>query len=528
MQIVFVSSTTTQPIESHFRGDAVVTSGVAELFSWLLDPAAPPAHEDTDAVVVVPDGDSLLPPLGGREPVDELLGLIDRFVRLHPDKLVVVATLLAPHRSAWSYADAGEPHGRLRARATWLAGLADLAHTHANVAILDLCELAESHGRDALVSPTYWYLGRIRFTAKGFEVIADEVKRILRGHRNQAKKVLVLDLDNTLWGGVVGEDGLGGIQLSEDGLGKAYRDFQRHIRDLRRAGTLLAVVSKNDPSLVEEVLERHPMMVLRSDDFVAVRAGWGNKADEIRALADQLNLGLDSFVFLDDNPVERELIRNEVPAVAVPDLPDRPELLAGWFVDVLVPEEFPRLHVLDEDRRKTEQYRARELRQSAQETDLDAFLDNLKIELDFLIDDETIVQRLSQLTQKTNQFNLTTQRLSPGEMADLVTSSSASVVACRYSDRFGDEGIIGLAIVDFDVGAMLNLLMSCRVIGRGVEDALLQTVEHVARERGMRELTATYAPTDRNSVAGSFLERAGYVRNGGPRDGVWTGKKEIA
>src|SRR5436190_14275485 len=190
--------------------------------------------------------------------------------------------------------------------------------------MLDLQLLLEDASRRALISDTYWYLGRIRFSKLGFELLGRELEHLLTGLLNRSRKVLVLDLDNTLWGGVIGDDGIAGIALGEDGIGKCFRDFQHHVRDLRNNGVLLAVVSKNDPEPVEEVLTKHPMMVLRSEDFVRVVADWGNKADHIRALADDLSRALDTFVLLDDNPFERGLVESELPDVLAPDFPTRP------------------------------------------------------------------------------------------------------------------------------------------------------------------------------------------------------------
>ena len=329
VRIVFIANSTFQPIATRFDADVdVVVSQVGDLVPWLVDPSCAAADPATDVVVVVPDGDTVLPPLGSDGFADELFGRLDMFASKHRDKLVIAATPLATHRSSWANADAADPGGRFAARSRWLAALVDLVGRHDNMAILDLEEMAEAHGRSSLTTDTYWYLGRIRFSGLGFDLIADEVLTIVRGYEHQAKKVLVLDLDNTLWGGVLGEDGVGGIQVSEDGLGKAYRDFQRHLLRLQQSGVLLAVVSKNDAGIVDDVLEHHPMMSLRPKDFVAVRAGWGNKADEIRSLADSLSLGLGSFVFVDDSAAERLLVRTELPEVHVPDMPQRPELLS--------------------------------------------------------------------------------------------------------------------------------------------------------------------------------------------------------
>ncbi|MEY4231709.1 MAG: hypothetical protein RLZZ362_2558 [Actinomycetota bacterium] len=525
MRIVVVTNTTMQPLVGLLKGHDVLVSGVADLVPWLVDLAAPAADSSTEMVVVCPDGDSLLSPLGSTELLDELGDRVEAFARSNPAVQVVAMTLLAQHRSATSYADGGDPCGRLASRARWDLRLAELAVDLSNVTVLDLRGLAEEYGRAALINDAYWYLGRIRFSQLGFQVLAKELRRIVAAVSSRARKVLALDLDNTLWGGVLGEEGVAGIALGDEGTGKCFRDFQRQILALKEAGTILAVVSKNDPDIVAEALSTHASMVLRSGDFVDIDAAWTNKADRLAAMAERLDLGLDSFVFIDDNPVERDLVRTTLPAVAVPDFPAQPEALVDWFLEQVVPEWFPRSVVLDEDRAKTQQYRAQGMRRRAAAADLDAYLASLDIRLGFRIDDEALVPRLAQLTQKTNQFNLTTERLTTAEVQALVMSQDHAVVACDYADRFGDEGTIGLAIVDLSNGSLTNLLLSCRVLGRGVEDSLLVEVERLSAERGWTALSARFVPTARNAVASSFLARVGFRLE--DDEGVLVGEKEI-
>ncbi len=529
MRIVVVSNTTMDPLARNLEGDEVVVSGVGDLIPWLIDPSSPAADPATGLVLVCPDGDSLVPPLADDSSLlDELLSHVDGFAGRHPGTPVAVTTLLLDSRGPLAHADAANPGGRFAARARWEAGLAEIAADRPNVNVVDLRGLAERHGAAALVNDSYWYLGRIRFSTLGFSALAEELAVLRRGLANQARKVLVLDLDNTLWGGVVGEDGLGGIRLGEDGPAKCYRDFQRHVKALREAGTLLTVVSKNDAEIVDEVFDTHPMMVLKRDDIVAISADWTDKATRIATLADTLDLGLDAFVFIDDNPVERELVRTALPAVAVPEFPDRVERLPRWFAEEVVPAFFPRARVLDEDRNKTRQYQARQARRQVETADLATFLATLDIRLTFRADDDTLVPRVSQLTQKTNQFNLTTERLSTTEVQALMASPDHAVVACDYADRFGDEGTIGVAFVDAAGGELSNLMLSCRVLGRGVEDALLGEVARRAAERGHDRLRARFLPTARNGVAAGFLERNGFAMEPAGDGGGLAGEKALA
>ncbi len=526
MRIVVVANATMDPLARHLPGHDVITGGVGDLLTGLIDPAAVAADPATDLVVVCPDGDSTLPPLGSAGLLPQLADQVDRFAADHPGTTVVATTLIASARTPSGHADPSDPAGRFAQRARWEARLAELAARHTNLHICDLRALAEEHGRSALVTDTYWYLGRIRLSPLGFELLAGELLALERGLASQARKLLVLDLDDTLWGGVVGEDGAAGIALGEDGAGKCHRDLQRLLRALREAGTLLAVVSKNDPALVDEVLDHHPMMLLRRDDFVAVSADWTPKADRIANLVAELDLGLDATVFIDDSPVEREQVRRALPTVAVPEFPSRPEALPAWLSEEVVPRWFPRASVLDTDRDKTRQYKARQLRRGLEVTDLEGFLDSLAIDLRFRVDDETLVARMSQLTQKTNQFNLTTQRLSAPEVQRLIASPDHVLIACDYTDRFGDEGTIGMAVVDLARGELANLLLSCRVLGRGVEHHLLAHAEHHLAERAHRRMRARFVPTARNGVAADFLESAGFERAIGDET-TWIGDKEL-
>lgn len=527
MNIVVVSNSTMQPLASRLQGHGVNFSGVGDVLPWLLDESAPPWASETDLVLVCIDGDSSLPPLGEPAFLDEVLDHIKAFAERRSGTQVIVCTLLAPRRSASSFADQADPTGRWHSRARWDLRLAEMAATHTNVGIIDLDGLAhENGGLHAFVSPAMWYLGRLRFTGVGYQAIAEELCVIGNAFLARAAKVLVLDLDNTLWGGVLGEDGPSGIELGEEGRGKAFRDFQRHILGLKRAGVLLAVISKNDAVPVEDVLATHPMMILRPDDFVSVSADWSNKADRLRSLAESLELGLDSLVLLDDSPVERALVRQVLPAVAVPEFPKGAENVTHWFVTEIVPRYFPRMRVLSEDRDKTRSYRAQALRRTeATSTDLAGFIASLDIRLEFVIDSDDAGPRVSQLSQKTNQFNLTTERLSPADVKRLVDDPAFRVIGCRYSDRFGDEGLIGVAFLDLAASRLLNLMLSCRVLGRGVEFRLLEAAERLGREAGVRFLQGRYVPSGRNGLAAGFLASAGYAETASA-DG-WTGLKEL-
>ncbi len=512
MELLVLSNVNLAPIARRVPGHEVTLAEYGDVLRALADPTSPAYAEQLDAVAVLLDADEAL---AAGALLEEVPSAVAAFATARPEVLVVVSTLRPDPFTVSTYASAQDPGGAASRCADFDAGLRGLATSTSttNVAVLELGLVFDPHGRDALVSRAYWYAGRIPYTTLWFDECGKHLSRLLGATEGVARKVLVCDLDGTLWGGVLGEDGPGGIALGEDGVGKCYRDLQRRIKALQETGVLLALASKNDHAEVESVLADHPMMILRPDDFAALRVDWTDKATNLRAIADDLSLGLDSFVFLDDNPVERAVVSEHLPEVAVPEVPTRPELLADWFVREVTFPYFARLRVLDSDRAKTEQYRARRRRSegASESLDLGAFLEGLDIQLDLRVDDEFLVDRAAQMTQKTNQFNLTTVRRTAPELHAWVQNDDHAVVTLGYADRFGDEGVVGLAVLERSTASVPVFLLSCRVIGRGVEDRLLDRIEALARDAGISALECTFVVTARNEVAAGFLSARGWV-----------------
>jgi FkbH-like protein len=358
---------------------------------------------------------------------------------------------------------------------------------------------------------------------------AREVGHLARQLRGQSKKCLVLDLDDTVWGGVLGEDGPEGIEIGDGYRGEAFLAFQRAVKQLGAQGVLVAAVSKNDPELVDRVLREHPRMALRSDDFVQVMANWQPKHENLRALAETLGLATDSFVFVDDSPYERGLIRRELPGVAVIEVDDEPAahlgrlLRDGWFD---VPE------LTGEDRSRPERYRVEVARKGFLDhfDSLEDYLRALRIRVRVRRADRADVSRISQLTLRTNQFNLTGQRLQSTAVRALVADPDALVFAVAADDRFGDNGLIG-AILARRAGGVLrieNFLLSCRVFARGIEGACLAWLLRHARETGAEAVLADYRPTARNHRVADFYPRHGFVPEGSAMDsGTVTFRHEL-
>ena len=367
-----------------------------------------------------------------------------------------------------------------------------------------------------------WYLGGLRFSQQGERAIVRELRRIRNALAGPRKKLLALDLDNTLWGGVVGEDGMGGLDLAPTGSGARYYDFQKRVRDLRNMGVLLAVVSKNTPQDALDAIRTHPHMLLREDDFVSLMINWQPKPENLRQIAATLNIGLDSFVFIDDSPIERESVRTALPEVAVPDFPSDTSTLESFISD-MSRDFFLLPRATDEDADKTEMYRA-EAKREGEKTNfgtLEDFLASLDMELTLSPLSARDIPRAAQLTQKTNQFNTTTRRYTEADLARMSADPSWFIRIGSLRDRFGDLGQILLLIarIEGEKATIDTFLMSCRTMGRGVENAAVAEIESELEENGVDRIEAIYIPTPKNSPVADLWPRMGYVPVSGAGDG---------
>lgn len=380
------------------------------------------------------------------------------------------------------------------------------------VYVLDFDRLTAELGYRNCYDERLWYLGRSPLSAIVLPCLAATQTSVIQALFGIPRKCLVLDLDNTLWGGVVGEDGLAGIQLGHSYPGNVYRDFQRAILELRRRGVLLAINSKNNPGDVEEVFRRHPDMVLKWEDFACVSVNWREKPENMVEIAAELNVGLESLVFFDDNPAERERMRSALPQVLTLPVPDDP---SQYVRALLESRAFDRLSRTDEDRRRTEMYREQEGRRKLESSagSVEEFLSSLGTMVSVAPVDELSFPRALDLLHKTNQFNLTTRRHSAAELTSLLANPDFAAFTARVSDRFGDSGIVGVAIIGIreKVAFIDSLLLSCRVIGRRVETAFLSFLVDWARSRGARVLEGEFIRTAKNEPAADFYGRHGFL-----------------
>ena len=433
--------------------------------------------------------------------LDEALSVILGFASSHKDIPMFVSSLDIPNKKIQPYIS--EERIERRAEIYWLDALEENG-----IPVLDIKELASNIGRDKFYSPRMWYLGSIPYSMTGEKAIAEEISNALNAIKGRRAKCIVLDLDNTLWGGVIGEDGIGGIELSTTKEGSRYRDFQKRIKDIKEEGAILAVVSKNNMEDAMDGINNHPDMILHAKDFVAIKANWEPKPVNIGELAKELNIGLDSFVFIDDNPIERETVKTALPQVIVPEFPKDTANLEKFAIEI-GKKYFPTLKLTKEDTQKTEQYQIEykrsELKKEA--PSLEDYLKSLEMKLTIREITEEDVPRVAQLTQKTNQFNLTTRRYTESDIRRMKEDGHYKIWIGELEDKFGSYGKVILAIVRLapEHRAVIDtFLMSCRVMGRNVETEFLRHIEQSLKEEGIREIIGEYIETPKNKAVQNF------------------------
>jgi len=386
--------------------------------------------------------------------------------------------------------------------------------------LLDIAGLAASVGTARWFDERLYNLGLYPFSLAFLPLYADHVCRKLAAIHGKSRRVLVLDLDNTLWGGVVGDDGVHGIRLGESSpAAKAHLSLQKKALQLRSRGVLLAVASKNDEAAARSPFREREEMLLKEESFASFQANWDDKATNLRRIAEELSLGLDSFVFVDDNPAERELIRQRLPEVAVPELPDDPTLYAS-ILDAA--GYFEAASFSEEDMRRADMYERRTALKRIMPDDIGNFLADLDMRMLVETSHAGNRARIVQLTNKSNQFNLTTARITEPELLALEQDANARVLAFRLSDRLDDHGLISVVTLlrQGEEVLITRWLMSCRVIGRRVEEAVLGEIARVSKELGGRVLIGEYRPTPRNSMVAEHYPKLGFRCVGTMADGA--------
>lgn len=497
-----------------------IEAGFDQAMQEALAPDSPLKLAQPDAVLLALDYRGL--PLratpgdaeAARQTVAAVLDHVDRMrhgLRANGKTICILQTLARPVETHFGSLDLVLP-GTLRSLIDAInRGLAERVAA-SNDLLFDVAGLAETVGLADWHAPTLWNMAKLPFASTFLPLYADHACRLIAALRGKSRRCLILDLDNTVWGGVIGDDGLEGIVIGPgDATGEAHLAVQQTALRLRERGVVLAVSSKNTDEIARRPFREHPEMLLREDHIAIFQANWNDKATNIKAIAEALSLGLDAMTFLDDNPVERGLIRQLLPQVAVPELPDDPALYARTL---LAGGYFEAVTFSAEDRQRADFYQdnARRIALQQQAGDVDGYLASLAMTLTIQPFEATGRARIAQLISKSNQFNLTSRRYSEAEVAELEGDPDCLGWQVRLADSFGDNGMISVVIClrsgsDWQIDTWL---MSCRVLGRRVEEAVLQELVAAARQQGIERLVGGYRPSGRNQLVEEHYRKLGF------------------
>ena len=398
------------------------------------------------------------------------------------------------------------------------------AKDFSQIFIFDLDASVAKFGKNNYLNYPMYYRGSFLFDEKVLPIISYELMGFIKAFKGKNRKALVLDLDNTLWGGVIGEEGSDGIKLNINHPGNNFYDFQKTILSLYNRGIIIALNSKNDQSYALEVFQKHPYMLLKEKHLGAFRINWLDKATNIINLAEDLNIGVDSLVFLDDNPVERDRVKTSAPEVFTVDMPDNPSFYRKTLEDL---NDFNTLSLTSEDLQRGEMYYARRKRQDLESNvqSMDDFIQSLELEVIFKKADSFTLPRITSLINKTNQFNLTTKRFTEPEIQGIVNGNDILIYSLQVKDKFGDEGIVGVAMisrVQKTSWKIINLLMSCRVIGRKIETAFLTKILRLAHGENVFVVEGDYIPTKKNGLVKDFYVNHNFTKIAENLDGSST------
>ncbi len=445
----------------------------------------------------------------------ELINLLQIFTKKSKSKLVVT-NLSIPTYSPYGICETKIEYGLMEMTININSKLVEYAKQNPSVYIYDFNGFITRNGESNVFDFRQYFLGDIKISLEYIPQFAEDLMGYVKAMMGLNKKCIVLDLDNTLWGGVVGEDGFNGIKLGFTPPGNAYVEFQRSILALNQRGIILAINSKNNEDDALEVLRNHPYMILREENFASVKINWNDKVVNMKEIAEELNIGLDSMVFFDDDPVNREYMMLNLPQVLTVKLPEDPSLYTSTLYNI---NDFNVLKITEEDIKRKELYLQEKRRKESEKevTNLEDFLKQLDIKLTIKKADQFTIPRISQLTLKTNQFNLTTKRYQEEDVKQFLQDTDTVVGCAQVEDKFGDSGITGVFVIKKDnpkEWTIDTFLLSCRVMGREVEKGMLYHIINKARENKIERIRAQYIPTKKNKPVESFLPNCGFQKEG--------------
>lgn len=472
----------------------------------------------------------------GKEQVEEKLSGQFRHFEVMWDKLaqsyhcpVIQNNFEYPGYRLMGNADAVDIHGRIAFINRLNLMFAEYAQVHENFYLNDINYVAASYGLDRFADSSYWHMYKYAMSMQAIPEFTYNLSHMIKAVFGKNKKALVLDLDNTLWGGIVGDDGPENLELGQETpMGQVYQEFQSYLKAHKELGILLNINSKNDEENAIAGLQ-HPDSILKPEDFIVIKANWETKSRNMAEIASALNIGKDALVFVDDNPREREIVRTQVPEAAVPEMTSGEELAPDKFIKILDKNGyFEVISLSEDDKKRNEMYKANVLRKSQEESfgDYREFLRSLEMKAVIAGFDSVHFSRIAQLTNKSNQFNLTTRRFTQAEIEQIAEDSNYITLYGRLADKFGDNGVVSLLIgrIEEKTLHMELWLMSCRVLKRDMEFAMMDELVKVCQKRGIDEIRGYYYKTAKNAMVKDFYGLMGFdkVKDGpGEGDSEW-------
>ena len=385
-----------------------------------------------------------------------------------------------------------------------------------NIFVFDFNRFVSRYGEHNVFDYSQFFFGDLKISMEYLPEFGEDLMKYVIAHLGISKKCIVLDLDNTLWGGIVGEDGFNGIKLGPEPPGNAFMEFQRVLLSLHQRGIILAINSKNNLDDAMQVIKEHPYMVLKEDNFAAMRINWKDKVSNMKELVKEINIGMESIVFIDDDPVNRELIKSSLPEILVLDIPNDPSTYAPTIENMI---DFSVMKITDEDKNRGKMYAKQKMINGLEEsaTDLQSFLNQLELKIFIKEVDEFTLPRVSQLTLKTNQFNLTTKRYQESDINNMINNPNYLVGCAQVEDKFGDNGITAVFIIKKEnkkEWLIDTFLMSCRIMGRDIEKGIMAHIINKAKECGVEKIKANFFPTQRNKPVENFLPHFEFRKEG--------------
>jgi len=452
------------------------------------------------------------------EKITEIINLIIKFNETSDSKLVIT-NLSLPHYSPHGIAETKTNYSFHDAIIDFNKKLKEKLLNINSAYVFDFFKFVTKHGENNVFNFQNYLFGDIKISLDYIPYLANEFMPYIISFLGLTKKCIVVDLDNTLWGGIVGEDGFDGIRLGPQPPGNAFVEFQKYLKALSQRGILLAINSKNNFDDAIQVIREHPFMILTESDFSCIKINWNNKASNMQEISKELNIGLDSFVFFDDDPINRELIRESMPEITTPELPHDPSFYSEVIQSL---HDFSTFQITSEDTNRGQMYLEQKQRTESQNStsDISEFLKKLNLEIEIKKTNSFTIPRISQLTLKTNQFNLTTKRYHEDQIKKFSEDKNILIGCAQIRDKFGDNGITGVFIVEktnYDEWFLDTFLLSCRVMGREAEKAILYFIINEAKNNNIKRLKAKFIPTEKNKPIENFLPDCQFYK----KDGIW-------